>query len=1208
MTNVIRVDPRQLQILDPYRFTLLLNDLIHAEAYRLGVPNTDVDTTVAMNVPDGGIDARARNTAKATRLSSQFLPPDVSAWQFKAGRCPSLDSIYYEELNKPEVVRSIQDDQCYCFVTASLLTATQVDRLNGVLATRYLELDREPNFLILSAERLARWVEQYLAIAHRHFNLPLRNWETIEQWRAPERLRNAWQPDSSRQELIDAVQAAVSGADKFIFVSGYAGMGKTRTVLEAVSIPGIQERVLYLDDAARFEPDFFWYLKNQHPDGSGILVIDECTSDEYQSLQTRAEALPSGYTVIAVGPKEASTASNELELGQLGIEPLSGILSQFVPGLSDQVSREIARRCGGSPKLAVLLASTIRDSEGTLRQWEELERNPNVLTYVNNKLFPVASDEPEARLMRGLCLFTRVGWERELAAEGQYLAQFLDLPWERARTAARSLVLRGVVSPRGRYLYPTPDILANYLTRETVSDYGSERLRALFDGIQDGARGSFAERLRQLGEESTTRAVVNGILGDSGFFQSLQDLSDRPKARLLQTLAPAFPETALRSLNRLLTEVPPAELASFSSGRREIVWSLEALAWWPENFAVAARLLLRLAVGENESIENSATGTFVRLFQVLLAGTALPYDERLPVLDEAVASADIGTRLLAVKALAAALQTQHIHRIGGPPSDLWRLPPHEWRPSTYGQWANVLRACLARVAILLNDTSPDVRTATVDLLAQRASDLMSAGLTAEWANVAEQLQGAPFSERDALRRSAEWRLAREEDLNSDDRNRLLELVKKLAGYSLEDRLKRVVGPPRYEFHTAEQEHDLALAELAVEIVSSPKELSHHGIWLVSGEAGSSFEFGRALAYNDPQSLVLAPLVEMSGDTSDDRLLSGYLIAGSEIHGQDWLRVQLARLGESAKSFLMVKVLWRTPGTDYSARTIARCLNERLVPAAFLIQLSLGSWSVNLSPSAVAQLVDSVSPIESKEAGSGQLLLLNFYLDAHPEHLPFLAGRLLAVLERTAGKWGTSLDSFSWRQSAQRFIPKNAKTIAEFCVQALLRRAELGRDDDVSESLRLAIKQGGWEVFRDVVGPAVIESPVLLWKVDSIFANSTIFAEVESDLLMKWIGENVNERVAVVAHNARPHGRPLEGLARSLLEAYGSREEVGSSIAAAFGTGSWWGPMSEHLRSQIEDLEAWAQDSHPNVRSWARELLVRYRQQLREELLREAEEI
>ena len=54
----------------------------------------------------------------------------------------------------------------------------------------------------------------------------------------------------------------------------------------------------------------------------------------------------------------------------------------------------------------------------------------------------------------------------------------------------------------------------------------------------------------------------------------------------------------------------------FEDGRRDVIWTLEGTALYPDLFKQSARLLLKLADAENETWSNNATGVFTGLFSL----------------------------------------------------------------------------------------------------------------------------------------------------------------------------------------------------------------------------------------------------------------------------------------------------------------------------------------------------------------------------------------------------------------------------------------------------------------------------------------------------------------------------------------------------------------------------------------------------------------
>src|SRR5690606_29175694 len=97
------------------------------------------------------------------------------------------------------------------------------------------------------------------------------------------------------------------------------------------------------------------------------------------------------------------------------------------------------------------------------------------------------------------------------------------------------------------------------------------------------------------------------------------------------------------------------ELRGGGAIRRDLVWALEKLAWHSRTFAQAADSLLALAVEENETYSNNATGTWIEFFGTMLPGTAASPDLRIAYLISSVASPNSHVRMLAARAAGRAL-------------------------------------------------------------------------------------------------------------------------------------------------------------------------------------------------------------------------------------------------------------------------------------------------------------------------------------------------------------------------------------------------------------------------------------------------------------------------------------------------------------------------------------------------------------------------
>jgi len=118
----------------------------------------------------------------------------------------------------------------------------------------------------------------------------------------------------------------------------------------------------------------------------------------------------------------------------------------------------------------------------------------------------------------------------------------------------------------------------------------------------------------------------------------------------------------LECLKRTIATWSREQLFAFTEGRREVVWALERIVIWRDLFTDGARLLLQLAEAENETWGNSATGIFAQLFSPgygPVSATEASLEERFPVMKEALVSDSPARREVVLKAVEAALQTQH---------------------------------------------------------------------------------------------------------------------------------------------------------------------------------------------------------------------------------------------------------------------------------------------------------------------------------------------------------------------------------------------------------------------------------------------------------------------------------------------------------------------------------------------------------------------
>ena len=155
---------------------------------------------------------------------------------------------------------------------------------------------------------------------------------------------------------------------------------------------------------------------------------------------------------------------------------------------------------------------------------------------------------------------------------------------------------------------------------------------------------SAAEQLALLNTTDTAHQVTEYVCRPDGPFDGFAQLSRSAHAEVLKNLAEIAPALVAERIERALDDI--GDLTKIVGDvRRQFVWALETIAFDPETFKDGARLLLRLASAENESISNNATGCFRNLFLVVLGATGADGDTRLSFLQEIEGTADAWSSL-----------------------------------------------------------------------------------------------------------------------------------------------------------------------------------------------------------------------------------------------------------------------------------------------------------------------------------------------------------------------------------------------------------------------------------------------------------------------------------------------------------------------------------------------------------------------------------
>ena len=414
-----------------------------------------------------------------------------------------------------------------------------------------------------------------------------------------------------------------------------------------------------------------------------------------------------------------------------------------------------------------------------------------------------------------------------------------------------------------------------------------------------------------------------------------------------------------------------SKISRRSKATHAATWSgaLEKIAFHPDSFEDGARLLLRLAVAENETCGNNATGQFKDLFPMLLGNTAADGNVRLSVLDEAAETDDPRQRVIVVEALIAGSGMDHFSRFLGPESHGSRPALESWRPATDKEAASYVQGCATRlVEFAARDDEAGGTRARV--LAGTCVDWSEAASSTWWKRRSADgrrgriLAGSagrsrPFPE---IRRRQDGPGGSQPSQDADRRTGAAEPGIPRALPRDRDALGLPDCDEDLDFETRDRRRVEAVRALAAELVRQPALLEGFLPQLSRGGQRMAYAFGEAVAghADSPSDWLEAVIVAVAETPARERnhdLLSGYA-AGIAEDCPDIVEALKQRAAQSPELAPALPLICQRLGiTSSDIDLVIDALRADRLPPPALMQWTSGGALAQVPAPSVAPLID-----------------------------------------------------------------------------------------------------------------------------------------------------------------------------------------------------------------------------------------------------------
>jgi hypothetical protein len=1259
------VTSRHVAELRPDQASDLVRRLITAEVRAEGIAPDTVHVASNLTAPDGGEDASVEWSAGPD--STPYLRARANSFQIKTGKF-ALTAAGREMVDKkgnvkPAIRSVLSRGGAYTLLCFEPYTHVDLEKRITRMAAALQEagLVFDPAQLAMrDADQIAAWVNHRPAVAawvlEQYEPSKLRVFRSWSHWAGRvEHASSPWVDDARLAEVADKVRETASQARAVRRVVGPSGVGKSRLVLEGLgpraNRGGVDEElsdlVLYVSedesDSALIRSTIQSLVDSA---ARAVVVVDRCTEDTHRIAAGMVQRSVSRLSLITVDDEVPSGRDDPetLKVQRASDSVPEGILGRAITNLPADDLRRLVTFSKGFTSIAVRLG----------RDWNSLPlARLNEDTLVDRFVVGRAIDENLLKkAAQVIAVFGAVGASAPADQELESITALTSgVSVQDMRAAIQHFLNRGLLQTRGRFVLVQPPPIALRLAERQWNVWSDGEQEAVLTSDAHPALAiRAAKQLSLLNTTSTAQKIVRHVCRRGGKLE--RELLQRPQmAEVVSRLAEVDALAVVEMLDRVLGSTNDLEQISGDT-RRHIVWALEKIAFAKGTFEAGALLLLRLAVRENETWGNNATGQFKALFPVLLGDTEADGKMRLDVLEQAAKTNDPAQLKIVREALFTGSRVDHFSR--GVGSELHGSRPalEPWRPDTWNELWEYVETCARRLA--------DLGTLNTELGAGARADLgrelrsyVSRGLldtVSELIDIVTQAVGPYWPE--ALESLGHVLQYDGDGMKAADVKKVKALIAKLTPNTLEDRVRFIVSEMPWDY-PADSKIDYddrgelqrkAVFDVAKDVLGQPGLLGRLLSGLSAGSHRMTSVFGEAIGEHDatPQKTLRAvagAVADVEPDNRNYDLLAGFLVGLAKKHRADALAFKREAATSSAFAPALPLICWRLGIEDEDVGLVVSALRSGILSPRDVRVWAYGGQLAHLKPAVVAPLFDFLMDHSQRAFWVAQDVM-GMYLHGRAalaaELKPQMVHAAAAAVKWTVNEHDddgkrNNVETHHFETLMERVLKWNAtdetaRAVAKHLADGVVQSAEDIGERLFQPLLPILLHKFAGDVWP-VIGAAIAgSSRERRWRYQYLLGNSfsrgpTALQALPEQILFDWLKAYPSTApafAAIVLPILRPkvqsnaeatpepgrrrkpkseeyeefveEGGRLNPLITRLLDEFGDREDVTNGLTSNLHTYGWSGSVTTYYAMYREPLRPLLQHRTPNVRKWARRTL------------------